>query len=93
MILSLTIITLLFIFTYLPQVALLAIFQGHLAWFNAAVLVLGEGAAITAILFEAFLVDETLVDVFDAVCETPTAVAQRPNPSPPSYQNTHREHY
>lgn len=28
---------------------------------------LGEGAAITALLFEAFLVDETQVDVFDAV--------------------------
>ena len=31
------------------------------------VLVLGEGAAIVALLFEAFFVDETLVDVFDAV--------------------------
>lgn len=30
-------------------------------------LVLGEGAAIVALLFEAFFVDETLVDVFDAV--------------------------
>ena len=28
---------------------------------------LGEGAAITALLFEAFFVDETLVDVFDSV--------------------------
>lgn len=28
---------------------------------------LGEGSAITALLFEAFLVDETLVDVHDAV--------------------------
>ena len=34
---------------------------------NAALLVLGEGAAIVALLFEAFFVDETLVDVFDAV--------------------------
>lgn len=34
---------------------------------NGAFLVLGEGAAITALLFEAFFVDETLVDVFDAV--------------------------
>lgn len=30
-------------------------------------MVLGEGAAIVALLFEAFFVDETLVDVFDAV--------------------------
>lgn len=28
---------------------------------------LGEGAAIVALLFEAFFADETLVDVFDAV--------------------------
>ncbi|KAH8697097.1 hypothetical protein BGW36DRAFT_377924 [Talaromyces proteolyticus] len=57
----------LFIFTYLPQVAFLAIFQGKGAWINGAFLVLGEGAAIVALLFEAFFVDETLVDVFDAV--------------------------
>ncbi|KAL6721384.1 hypothetical protein ACLMJK_000487 [Lecanora helva] len=50
-----------------PQVAFLAIFHGHLAWLNATFLVLGEGAAIVALLFEAFFVDETLVDVFDSV--------------------------
>lgn len=43
------------------------IFHGPLAWVNGAFLVLGEGAAIVALLFEAFFVDETLVDVFDAV--------------------------
>jgi hypothetical protein len=59
--------TLLFVFTYLPQVAFLSIFQGNGAWINGAVLVLGEGAAIVALLFEAFFVDETQVDVFDAV--------------------------
>lgn len=47
--------------------AILAIFHGPLAWVNGAFLVLGEGAAIVALLFEAFFVDETLVDVFDAV--------------------------
>ena len=48
--------------------AFLAIFHGRqLAFLNGAFLVLGEGAAIVALLFEAFLVDETLVDVFDAV--------------------------
>ncbi|KAK2737091.1 hypothetical protein FQN55_001303 [Onygenales sp. PD_40] len=59
--------TLLFFFTYIPQVAFLAIFQGSSAWVNGLFLVLGEGAAIVALLFEAFFVDETLVDVFDAV--------------------------
>ncbi|KGO76471.1 hypothetical protein PITC_088850 [Penicillium italicum] len=57
----------LFFFTYLPQVAFLAIFQGNSAWVSGAFLVLGEGAAIVAALFEAFFVDETLVDIFDAV--------------------------
>lgn len=59
--------TLLFTFAYLPQVAFLAIFQGKMAWINGMFLVLGEGAAIVAALFEAFFVDETLVDIFDAV--------------------------
>lgn len=36
-------------------------------WVNAIFLVLGEGLAIVSLLFEAFFVDETLVDVFDAV--------------------------
>jgi hypothetical protein len=58
----------LFLWTYLPQVALLAIFQGIAsAWFNGTVLVLAEGAAIVALLFEAFFADEAQVDIFDAV--------------------------
>lgn len=65
--LSVIVLVLLFLFTYLPQVAFLAIFQGHFAWVHGAILVLGEGAAIVAILFEAFFVDEALVEIFDAV--------------------------
>lgn len=67
MLLSTFILANLFIWTYLPQVAFLAIFHGPGAWLNATFLVLGEGAAIVAILFEAVFVDETLVDVFDGV--------------------------
>lgn len=62
---SIVVLGLLFAFTYLPQVAFLAIFHGRLAWFNAAFLVLGEGQVVIAMLFEALLVDETLVNVFD----------------------------
>ncbi|KAL3477875.1 hypothetical protein BJX99DRAFT_119739 [Aspergillus californicus] len=65
--LSAFIYTLIFLFAYLPQVAFLAIFQGAGAWISGAFLVLGEGSAIVAGLFEAFFVDETLVDIFDAV--------------------------
>jgi uncharacterized protein involved in cysteine biosynthesis len=48
-------------------VAFLAIFHGPGAWLNATFLVLGEGAALVALLFEAFFVDEAQVDTFDAV--------------------------
>jgi hypothetical protein len=65
--LSAFIYTILFLFAYIPQVAFLAIFQGVGAWISGAFLVLGEGAAVVAALFEAFFVDETLVDIFDAV--------------------------
>lgn len=59
----------LFFWTFLPQVAFLALFHmtGSSAWINGTFLVLGEGAAVVAILFESFLVDEAQVDVFDAV--------------------------
>lgn len=66
--LSLFVYANLFLWTYLPQVAFFAIIHGPaLAWVSAALLVLAEGAGIIALLFEAFLVDETLVDIFDAV--------------------------
>lgn len=65
--LSLFIYGLLFTFAYLPIVAFLAIWHGPTAWINGAFLVLGAGSAIIALLFEAFFVDETLVDIFDAV--------------------------
>ncbi|KAJ5908975.1 hypothetical protein N7495_001657 [Penicillium taxi] len=58
---------LLFFFTYIPQVAFLAIFQGRGAWVSGVFLVLGEGSAVVTALFEAFFVDETLVDIFDSV--------------------------
>jgi len=63
----------LFVWTYLPQVAFLYVISGFApgAWINGTFLVLSEGAAITAILFEAFFVDEQLVDIFDAVRRAP----------------------
>ncbi|KAG9234226.1 hypothetical protein BJ875DRAFT_504842 [Amylocarpus encephaloides] len=63
---SIVVLGLLFTFAYLPQALFLLAFHGPTAWFSAAFLVLGEGQIIIALLFEAFLVDETLVDVFDA---------------------------
>ncbi|KAF8462916.1 hypothetical protein BDZ91DRAFT_732673 [Kalaharituber pfeilii] len=64
---SIIVTTVLFIFTYLPQVALLAFFHGPLAWVNAAFMVLNEAATIITFVAENFMVEEGLVDVFDAV--------------------------
>ncbi|KAL7770900.1 hypothetical protein CFE70_000839 [Pyrenophora teres f. teres 0-1] len=58
----------LFFWTLLPQVLFLKLFHTvGSAWVNAVFLVLGEGAAVVALLFESFLVDESQVDIFDAV--------------------------
>ncbi|KAI9662544.1 MAG: hypothetical protein M1821_008711 [Bathelium mastoideum] len=66
--LSLFVLATLFFWTYIPQVALLAVFHGTTgAWINGTILVLGEASAIIALLFEAFFVDETQVDIFDSV--------------------------
>lgn len=65
-IISLIVYLILFLFAYLPQVGLLAIWQGRGAWFSALVLTLGEGQVLIQALFEGFFVDESRVDVFDA---------------------------
>src|SRR5690242_13839519 len=51
---SLFVYLILFTFAFLPQLALLSIFQGKAAWLNATVLVLGEGLVIIQGLFEGF---------------------------------------
>lgn len=67
-VLSLGITLLLFLITYLPQVAFLAVFHRKgSAWLNGTFLVLSEANLIVVIFFEAFLVDKTQVDVVDAV--------------------------
>lgn len=66
-ILSIFVLGNLFFWTYLPQVAFLAIFHRAGAWVNGTFLVLGEGAAIVALLFEAFFVDESQLDIFDSI--------------------------
>jgi len=67
-ILSVIVLLILFAFTYLPQVLFLVVFHGTAgAWLNGTILVLGEASVVVAILFEAFFVDETQVDIFDGV--------------------------
>jgi Na+(H+)/acetate symporter ActP len=67
--LSLFVLVNLFLWTYLPQVLFLLFFHKYSgsAWINGTVLVLSESALVVALLFEAFFVDETQVDIFDSV--------------------------
>lgn len=57
-----------FFFTYLPQAAILAIFNGPLAALSTALLVLSESSTIFMTLAKTMLVEDSLVDTFDGVC-------------------------
>ncbi|TIA37469.1 hypothetical protein D6C78_04719 [Aureobasidium pullulans] len=54
-----------FVFGYLPQAAVLAVFNGPLAAINAALLCLNESSTIFNTLAKTFLVEESLIDTFD----------------------------
>ncbi|KAI5271279.1 hypothetical protein E4T47_05423 [Aureobasidium subglaciale] len=54
-----------FFFGYLPQAAILAVFNGPLAAVNAALLCLNESSKIFNTLSKNFLVEDSLVDTFD----------------------------
>ncbi|KAJ5246859.1 hypothetical protein N7468_001842 [Penicillium chermesinum] len=54
-----------FFFTYVPQMAVMAITSGPLAAISAGVLVLSESSTITNLLARSFLVEEALIDTFD----------------------------
>ncbi|KAG6854991.1 hypothetical protein C0991_009814 [Blastosporella zonata] len=57
----------LFIFTYMPQVAVCAVFSGPLAFLIAALLVLGEASAIVLVISRVFFMSQALDQIFDAV--------------------------
>lgn len=54
-----------FVFTYLPQAAIMAFTQGPLAAVSAALLVLSESSTLITVLSKTFLVEDALVDTFD----------------------------
>lgn len=72
--LSIGVVAFMFIFTYLPQAAILSIFNGPLAIFTTVLLILSESSAIINILSKSFLLDEALMDTFDGtlVCRNMT---------------------
>lgn len=65
--LGLSVFTGMFFFTYLPQAAVLAIFNGPLAAVSAALLVLSESSTIFNVMARALLVEDSLIDTFDGV--------------------------
>jgi len=54
-----------FFFTYLPQAAIMAIFNGPLAAFSAILLVLSESSTITNVLSKNLFINDALLDTFD----------------------------
>jgi len=62
---AITVTTLMFVFTYLPQAALLTLVNGPLAFINTILLVLSESATLTNAISRSFFLDEALLDTFD----------------------------
>ena len=56
-----------FLFTYLPQMAMMAFTSGPLAPLSAALLVLSESSTLFTMLSKTFLIEDALVDTFDGV--------------------------
>jgi hypothetical protein len=54
-----------FLFTYLPQAAVMAFTSGPLAAISAGLLVLSESSTLITILSKTFLIEGALVDTFD----------------------------
>ncbi|KAL8956629.1 MAG: hypothetical protein Q9183_006259, partial [Haloplaca sp. 2 TL-2023] len=67
MTLGVGITTFMFVFTYLPQMAVMAFTNGPLAAISAALLVLSESSTLFTLLSKTFLVDDALIDTFDGV--------------------------
>lgn len=54
-----------FVVTYVPQAAVLTIFNGPLAFVTTVLLVLSESSTIFNVLSKNFLIDDALIDTFD----------------------------
>ncbi|TFK73818.1 hypothetical protein BDN72DRAFT_761017 [Pluteus cervinus] len=65
LVVSITTITLLFVFLYLPHVAILALFGQMFPMYYAGIMILQESAGVVSILAEAFFTEQQIIDVFD----------------------------
>jgi len=65
--LSVAVIAFMFVFTYLPQLAVLVFVNGPLAAFTTILLTLSESSTLINIISRTFLLQDALVDTFDGV--------------------------
>jgi len=65
--LSVAVIAFMFIFTYLPQLAVLVFVNGPLAAFTTILLTLSESSTLINLISRTFLLQDALVDTFDGV--------------------------
>jgi hypothetical protein len=63
--LSLGVVTFMFFFTYLPQLAVSVFVNGPLAVFSTILLVLSESSTLISLISRQFLVADALLDTFD----------------------------
>ncbi|KUJ14353.1 uncharacterized protein LY89DRAFT_686837 [Mollisia scopiformis] len=65
--LSLGVIGFMFVFAYLPQLAVLVFVNGPLAAFTTILLTLSESSTLINLISRTFLLQDALVDIFDGV--------------------------
>lgn len=63
--------TAMFVLTYVPQAAALAIFNGPLAFVSTIMLVLSESSTLTNVITKTFFIEDALLDTFDGVSPLP----------------------
>jgi hypothetical protein len=68
--LSVGITTFMFVFAYLPQMAVMAFTSGPIAAITAALLTLSESSTLINLLSRTFLVEDALIDTFDGTLLT-----------------------
>ena len=56
-----------FVFTYLPQAAVLAFVNGPLSAFTTILLTLSESSTIITLISKNFMIENALIDTFDGV--------------------------
>lgn len=68
-----------FVITYLPQLAVMALFNGPLAVYSTVLLTLNESSIIIHMISRTWLLQESLMDTFDGtlVARNATAVVQQ----------------